>query len=72
MIWHFSLSRLEYSISIVADKGLKKSLYTSARLKKGEVIYLETHFDRYEPLPLFLFSSEYLFMASLVASQVVL
>ena len=56
----------------MADKGLKKSLYTSARLKKGEVIYLETHFDRYEPLPLFLFSSEYLFMASLVASQVVL
>ncbi|XP_066384370.1 uncharacterized protein [Miscanthus floridulus] len=39
---------LKYSISIVADKGLKKSLYTSARLKKGEVIYLETHFDRYE------------------------
>ncbi|KAF2922788.1 hypothetical protein DAI22_07g139900 [Oryza sativa Japonica Group] len=42
---------LKYSISIVADKGLKKSLYTSARLKKGEVIYLETHynsFHRYE------------------------
>ncbi|EMS49258.1 hypothetical protein TRIUR3_13360 [Triticum urartu] len=39
---------LKYSISIVADKGLKKSLYTSARLKKGEVIYLETHFNRYE------------------------
>jgi hypothetical protein len=54
MIWHFSLSRLKYSISIVADKGLKKSLYTSARLKKGEVIYLETHFDRYKPLPVFL------------------
>jgi hypothetical protein len=32
----------------VADKGLKKSLYTSARLKKGEVIYLETHFHRYD------------------------
>ncbi|KAK3160174.1 hypothetical protein QOZ80_1BG0056170 [Eleusine coracana subsp. coracana] len=39
---------LKYSISIVADKGLKKSLYTSARLKKGEVIYLETHSNRYE------------------------
>uniref|UniRef100_A0A0E0LKH8 Histone deacetylation protein Rxt3 n=1 Tax=Oryza punctata TaxID=4537 RepID=A0A0E0LKH8_ORYPU len=39
---------LKYSISIVADKGLKKSLYTSARLKKGEVIYLETHYNRYE------------------------
>jgi hypothetical protein len=39
---------LKYSISIVADKGLKKSLYTSARLKKGEVIYLETHLNRYE------------------------
>jgi len=37
----------------VADKGLKKSLYTSARLKKGEVIYLETHFNRYELFPLF-------------------
>ncbi|OAY78244.1 hypothetical protein ACMD2_02705 [Ananas comosus] len=39
---------LKYSISIVADKGLKKPLYTSARLKKGEVLYLETHFNRYE------------------------
>ncbi|KAG8383330.1 hypothetical protein BUALT_Bualt04G0001300 [Buddleja alternifolia] len=27
---------LKYSISAVADKGLKKSLFTSARLKKGE------------------------------------
>jgi hypothetical protein len=34
----------------VADKGFKKSLYTSARLKKGEVIYLETHFNRYNLL----------------------
>ncbi|CAN1342677.1 hypothetical protein LINPERPRIM_LOCUS39536 [Linum perenne] len=34
---------IKYSISVVADKGLKKSLYTSARLKKGEVLYLETH-----------------------------
>ncbi|XP_021772674.1 uncharacterized protein LOC110736687 [Chenopodium quinoa] len=39
---------IKYSISIVADKGLKKPLYTSARLKKGEVLYLETHFCRYE------------------------
>ncbi|XP_054809762.1 uncharacterized protein LOC129311453 [Prosopis cineraria] len=39
---------IKYSISIVADKGLKKSLYTSARLKKGEVLYLETHSRRYE------------------------
>ncbi|KAL9269844.1 hypothetical protein AKJ16_DCAP21514 [Drosera capensis] len=40
--------RIKYSISIVADKGLKKHLYTSARLKKGEVLYLETHTRRYE------------------------
>ncbi|WOL17882.1 hypothetical protein Cni_G26675 [Canna indica] len=39
---------LKYTINIVADKGLKKPLYTSARLKKGEVLYLETHFHRYE------------------------
>ncbi|ONK56499.1 uncharacterized protein A4U43_C10F9390 [Asparagus officinalis] len=39
---------LKYSISIVADKGLKKPHYTSARLKKGEVLYLETHSKRYE------------------------
>ncbi|KAI3980106.1 hypothetical protein MKX01_034712 [Papaver californicum] len=39
---------IKYSISIVADKGLKKPLYTSARLKKGEVLYLETLADRYE------------------------
>ncbi|CAL5324106.1 unnamed protein product [Camellia sinensis] len=39
---------IKYSISIVADKGLKKPLYTSARLKKGEVLYLETHSRRYE------------------------
>lgn len=39
---------LKYSISVVADKGLKKPLYTSARLKKGEVLYLETHSKRYE------------------------
>ncbi|KAG5078379.1 hypothetical protein AAZX31_20G200800 [Glycine max] len=39
---------IKYSISTVADKGLKKPLYTSARLKKGEVLYLETHLSRYE------------------------
>ncbi|XP_039132050.1 uncharacterized protein LOC120268859 isoform X1 [Dioscorea cayenensis subsp. rotundata] len=39
---------LKYSISAVADKGLKKPFHTSARLKKGEVLYLETHFKRYE------------------------
>ncbi|XP_074585703.1 uncharacterized protein LOC141841428 [Curcuma longa] len=39
---------LKYTINIVADKGLKKPLYTSARLKKGEVLFLETHFNRYE------------------------
>eukprot|EP00262_Sarcandra_glabra_P011518 TRINITY_DN2780_c0_g1_i1.p1 TRINITY_DN2780_c0_g1~~TRINITY_DN2780_c0_g1_i1.p1 ORF type:complete len:817 (+),score=173.64 TRINITY_DN2780_c0_g1_i1:177-2627(+) len=39
---------VKYSISAVADKGLKKPLYTSARLKKGEVLYLETHLTRYE------------------------
>ncbi|KAJ8765292.1 hypothetical protein K2173_011989 [Erythroxylum novogranatense] len=39
---------IKYSISVVADKGLKKPQYTSARLKKGEVLYLETHSCRYE------------------------
>ncbi|KAG2300786.1 hypothetical protein Bca52824_037258 [Brassica carinata] len=39
---------IKYSISVVADKGLKKPLFTSARLKKGEVLYLETHSSRYE------------------------
>lgn len=39
---------LKYSIGVVADKGLKKSLFTSARLKKGEVLYVETHSCRYE------------------------
>ncbi|KAK1367195.1 Histone deacetylation protein Rxt3 [Heracleum sosnowskyi] len=38
----------KYSISAVADKGMKKPLYTSARLKKGEVLYLESHSCRYE------------------------
>lgn len=41
-----SYSRLKYSISVIADKGLKKPLYTSSRLKKGEVLYLETHSRR--------------------------
>ena len=59
MIWHFGFFRLKYSISIVADKGLKKSLYTSARLKKGEVIYLETHFNRYGVLLLWLIPKFY-------------
>eukprot|EP00268_Persea_americana_P057888 TRINITY_DN6962_c0_g1_i3.p1 TRINITY_DN6962_c0_g1~~TRINITY_DN6962_c0_g1_i3.p1 ORF type:complete len:805 (+),score=176.33 TRINITY_DN6962_c0_g1_i3:148-2562(+) len=39
---------VKYSIGIVADKGLKKPLYASARLKKGEVLYLESHSKRYE------------------------
>ncbi|KAH7279591.1 hypothetical protein KP509_37G025500 [Ceratopteris richardii] len=39
---------LKYSMSIVADRGLKKSQFTSARLKKGEVLYVETHRRRYE------------------------
>lgn len=56
----------------MADKGLKKSLYTSARLKKGEVIYLETHFNRYGVLLLLLFSYDGLFIASLIDSQVLL
>ncbi|KAG0631979.1 hypothetical protein M758_1G295700 [Ceratodon purpureus] len=38
----------KYSMSIVADRGLKKSQFTSARLKKGEVLYVETHAHRYE------------------------
>ncbi|CAI9108858.1 OLC1v1008558C1 [Oldenlandia corymbosa var. corymbosa] len=39
---------LKYSVSVVADKGLKRPLYTSSRLKKGEVLFLETHSCRYE------------------------
>lgn len=41
------LSRLKYSMNAVADKGPKRSHFTSARLKKGEVLYIETHFRRY-------------------------
>ncbi|XP_022970872.1 uncharacterized protein LOC111469718 [Cucurbita maxima] len=55
---------IKYSISIVADKGLKKPLYTSARLKKGEVLYLETHACRYE----LCFSGEKM-VKTIVASQ---
>ncbi|XP_042021028.1 uncharacterized protein LOC121768556 [Salvia splendens] len=39
---------LKYSMNAVADKGPKKSHFTSARLKKGEVLYVETHYRRYE------------------------
>lgn len=39
---------MKYSMTIVADRGLKKTQYTSARLKKGEVLYVETHSNRYE------------------------
>eukprot|EP00246_Nothoceros_aenigmaticus_P003464 TRINITY_DN14626_c0_g1_i1.p1 TRINITY_DN14626_c0_g1~~TRINITY_DN14626_c0_g1_i1.p1 ORF type:complete len:765 (+),score=161.52 TRINITY_DN14626_c0_g1_i1:436-2730(+) len=39
---------LKYNMNYVADKGLKKSQYTSARLKRGDVLYVETHFNRYE------------------------
>ncbi|KAK1426519.1 hypothetical protein QVD17_15193 [Tagetes erecta] len=39
---------IKYSISAIADKGLKKPLFTSARLKKGEVLYLESPTRRYE------------------------
>lgn len=38
---------LKYSVSSVADRGLKLSQWTSARLKK-EVLYVETHCRRYE------------------------
>lgn len=41
------LFRLKYSVSAVADRGLKRSMFTSTRLKKGEVIYVETHYNRY-------------------------
>ncbi|MFS7988006.1 putative histone deacetylation protein Rxt3 [Helianthus anomalus] len=39
---------IKYSISAIADKGLKKPLFTSARLKKGEVLYLESPTQRFE------------------------
>lgn len=46
-----SLYRAKYCMNNVADRGLKKSQYTSARLKKGEVLYVETlvHRSVYSP-----------------------
>ncbi|KAH6815378.1 zinc finger CCCH domain protein [Perilla frutescens var. frutescens] len=41
-IWVRLQTLMKYSISVVADKGLKKSLFTSARLKKGEVLYVDS------------------------------
>ncbi|KAG0488829.1 hypothetical protein HPP92_007640 [Vanilla planifolia] len=38
----------KYTVTMVADKGTRKPLYTSTRLKKGDCLYLETHFNRYE------------------------
>lgn len=38
---------LKYSMAAVADRGLKASQWTSARLRT-EVLYLETHKQRYE------------------------
>ncbi|KAL8166282.1 hypothetical protein V2J09_007781 [Rumex salicifolius] len=46
-VWN-TLNLIKYSINIVADKGLKKPTFTSARLKKGEVLYMETCRHRYE------------------------
>lgn len=39
--------RIKYSMAAVADRGLKPSQWTSARLR-GEVLVLETHRTRYE------------------------
>uniref|UniRef100_A0A251VNE4 Uncharacterized protein n=1 Tax=Helianthus annuus TaxID=4232 RepID=A0A251VNE4_HELAN len=39
---------IKYSISAIADKGPKKPLFTSARLKKGEVLYLKSPTQRFE------------------------
>jgi hypothetical protein len=39
--------RIKYSMAAVADRGLKPSQWTSARLR-GEVMVLETHRARYE------------------------
>lgn len=38
---------MKYSVSLVADQGFKRSLWTCARLRR-EVLYLETHSKRYE------------------------
>ncbi|KAM0060192.1 hypothetical protein Hdeb2414_s0004g00121501 [Helianthus debilis subsp. tardiflorus] len=42
--------KLHYSTTFAMnlDKGLKKPLFTSARLKKGEVLYLESPTHRFE------------------------
>ena len=39
--------RIKYSMAAVADRGLKPSQWTSARLR-AEVLVLETHRTRYE------------------------
>ena len=39
--------RIKYSMAAVADRGLKPSQWTSARLR-SEVLMLETHRARYE------------------------
>ncbi|GAQ81795.1 hypothetical protein KFL_000910150 [Klebsormidium nitens] len=39
---------LKYSLSAVADRGLKPSQFTSSRLKKGDVLYVETQTSRFE------------------------
>ncbi|CAI5465830.1 unnamed protein product [Closterium sp. Yama58-4] len=39
---------LKYSMAIIADHGLKRPQYTSARLKRAEVLYLETATHRFE------------------------
>ncbi|KAH1122005.1 hypothetical protein J1N35_005165 [Gossypium stocksii] len=56
---------IKYSISLVADKGLKKPLYTSARLKKGKVLYLETHLCRVTKLRARCSTSTYSFLLAL-------
>lgn len=38
---------LKYSMAAVADRGLKASQWTSARLR-NQVLYLETHKQRFE------------------------
>lgn len=46
----YSLSNepwFKYSVAAMADRGLKPSMWTSARLN-SEVLFLETHKDRYE------------------------
>ncbi|KAL8171829.1 hypothetical protein V2J09_023633 [Rumex salicifolius] len=43
-----NLSRMKYGMILVADKGLTTSSFTSARLKRGDVLYMENHKHRYE------------------------